>query len=73
MAFKVLPDHSKFLKIYHMKIKCITCSVWEKLAKIYIEWLSNCKYVIKAAVKLIVILAGNVKGFFFLNTGRLAS
>ena len=56
-----------------MKIKCITCSVWEKLAKIYIEWLSNCKYVIKAAVKLIVILAGNVIGFFFLNTGRLAS
>lgn len=48
-----------------MKIKCITCSVWGKLAKIHIEWLSNCKYVIKAAVKSIVILAGNVKGFFF--------
>ena len=47
---------------------------WEKLAKIYIEWLSNSKYVVKAAVESIVILAGNVKSFFFffLNTGRVS-
>lgn len=54
-----------------MKIKCINCSVLGKIAKIYIECLSNGKHMIKAAVKLIVKLAGSVK-FFFFNTGRVA-